>query len=105
MKIIIKKLEELKTSINELRNLMQSSNVAGKKFLNIKEASIYTRLSESKLYKMVSKREITFNKPEGKVFISKKTLDKYLMKNQVLSKEEVSNNISDLFKKKGADNE
>ncbi|MDT0644535.1 helix-turn-helix domain-containing protein [Zunongwangia sp. F363] len=63
---------------------------ANKNVLNFEEASDYTGISRSYLYKLTARGEIPFSKPRGKmIFFSKEKLDDWLLSNQRKSKAEV----------------
>ena len=63
---------------------------ANKSVLNFDEASEYTGISRSYLYKLTAKGEIPFSKPRGKmIFFSKDKLDEWLLSNQRKSTAEV----------------
>ena len=57
-------LEELKRVIYEIKNLIEEKLP---KPLHLKEAAIYLKISESHLYKLVSKGLIKCYKPSGKI--------------------------------------
>jgi excisionase family DNA binding protein len=60
-----------------------------RKPLTIQEASRYTGLSSSFLYKLTSKNEISFYKPNGKkIYFLKRDLDRYILRVRIKSKEE-----------------
>jgi len=61
-----------------------------KNVLNFEEASDYTGISQSYLYKLTAKGEIPFSKPRGKmIFFSKVKLDDWLLSNQRKSIDEI----------------
>lgn len=61
-----------------------------KTVLTIDDASEYTGLSRSYLYKLTAKGEIPFSKPRGKlIYFSKEKLDQWLLSNNRKSKQEI----------------
>lgn len=60
-----------------------------KEFLTVKEAARELSLSASTLYKMVSKREIPFYKPNGKIlYFKREELMDWVEQNKVSSHED-----------------
>jgi len=50
--------------------------------MDLEEASSYTNLSKSQIYKLTMGHKIQFFKPEGKkIYFEKKSLDEWLMRN------------------------
>ena len=63
--------------------------------MTIDEASLYTGLAKSYLYKLTSKNEIPYYKPLGKiVYFEKAELDKWLRLNHISSVEEIEANAA-----------
>lgn len=59
-----------------------------KEILSFDEARFYLDVSQSLLYKLTSKKEIPFSKPNGgKLYFKKKDLDNWMLKNSSNSKE------------------
>lgn len=69
---------------------------AGKNVLSLEEASEYTGISRSYLYKLTAKGEIPFSKPRGKmIYFSKEKLDEWLLSNQSKSSKEIKSEALD----------
>lgn len=67
-----------------------SVELCGKEVLTFDEASSYTGLSKSTLYKMTCNREIPHYKPRGgRVFFNRKELEAWLQRIRVSTAEEV----------------
>lgn len=65
-------------------NQIESRLGQGKVNLTLKEAAVYTGLSESQLYLLTSKQAIPHSKPMGKViFFNKKEVDTWLRRNKI----------------------
>ncbi|MBA3704726.1 MAG: helix-turn-helix domain-containing protein [Bacteroidetes bacterium] len=65
--------------------------------LTIQDASVYTGLSKSFLYKLTSARKLRFYKPNGKtVYFKKRDLDKYIFSNRKKSKKEMEQEAIDV---------
>lgn len=75
---------------------------SNKNVLNFEEASDYTGISRSYLYKLTASGEIPFSKPRGKmIFFSKEKLDTWLLSNKSKSKDELKTEASEYaFKNK-----
>ena len=71
--------------MNELKILEQLDRIenllrASKTVMSLEEASEYSGISRSYLYKMTAKGEIPFSKPRGKmIYFSKEKLDEWLL--------------------------
>lgn len=77
-------------TIEERVEILEKKLVATKDIMTIEEASLYTGLAKSYLYKLTSKNLIPYYKPLGKiVFFERVELDKWLRRNRVSSMEEV----------------
>ncbi len=58
--------------------------------LSFNEASKYLNLSKSYLYKLTSRNDIPYYKPNGKlVYFSKLELDKWILKNPIKTKKKI----------------
>lgn len=67
---------EKKVNIEKVQMIMY------KEIFSFDEARIYLDVSQSLLYKLTSKREILFSKPNGgKLYFKKKDLDNWMLKN------------------------
>jgi excisionase family DNA binding protein len=70
--------------------LLASAVMTNKPVLNIPEASIYTGLAESYLYKLTSTQEIPHFKPRGKmIYFNRVELDNWLQQNRIKSNSEI----------------
>lgn len=70
--------------MNKRINQIESRLGQGKVNLTLKEAAVYTGLSESQLYLLTSKQAIPHSKPMGKViFFNKKEIDTWLQRNKI----------------------
>jgi excisionase family DNA binding protein len=73
--------------------------IAHKKILSFKEALIHLDVSESFLYKLTSKRKITFSKPNGgKIYFKKIDLDRWMLQNNKNSIDVLEDNIMNQLK-------
>lgn len=72
---------EKKVNIEKVQMIMY------KEILSFDEARIYLDVSQSLLYKLTSKKEVPFSKPNGgKLYFKKKDLDNWMLKNSSNSK-------------------
>lgn len=88
----------MQSLIND-RNFPIRQNIQQKEILSFKEALIYLDVSESLLYKLTSKRAITFSKPNaGKLYFKKSDLDGWMMQNESKSvrvlEDEINNRLN-----------
>lgn len=76
-----------------------------KNAFTVDEASIYTGLAKSYLYKLTSLRLIPFSKPNGKViYFSKEKLESWMLENEHPTKDSIEREAF-LSIKNGVDNE
>lgn len=69
---------------------------AGKTVLSLEEASEYTGISRSYLYKLTARGDIPFSKPRGKmIYFSREKLDQWLLSNGSHSKNELKEQALD----------
>ncbi|OWP85302.1 hypothetical protein BWK59_00785 [Flavobacterium davisii] len=74
--------------------------IAYKEILSFKEAVLYLNVSESFLYKLTSKNEIPFSKPNGgKIYFKKEDLNKWMTQNSTTSIDELEKEILTKLKK------
>lgn len=67
--------DSMKKAINDIAAL-------NKAVFDLNEASIYTKLSKSQIYKLTMLHKIPHYKPEGKkIYFDKKSLDEWLLRN------------------------
>lgn len=77
---------------------MQSAS--NKHILNFEEALSYLKVSKSFLYKMTSKGEITYYKPNGKlIYFKRSDLDDWMLKNEVSGTSVLEDEIDNYLKK------
>jgi excisionase family DNA binding protein len=76
-----------------------------KTILTFSEASEYTGMSKSYLYKLTSTKKISYSKPNGKIiFFEKEDLDKWMMSNKIMSIQDIKErdqfncNVEGLFR-------
>ena len=62
---LIKQVALLKQRVDNLENVLRN----GKDVLTLEEASLYTGISRSTLYKLTSAHEIPYYKPHGKLIL------------------------------------
>lgn len=79
-------MEIIAAKLEKIEQLIAQNNISNKNVLSFKEACFYLDISDSKLYKMVCKRSISYMKPDGKLYFKKAVLDEYMLSNEVKSK-------------------
>ncbi len=88
----------MNNSLSKDENLQKLQLIAYKEILSFKEALLYLDVSESFLYKLTSKKEIEFTKPNGgKIYFKKQNLDNWMSKGMSKStrvfEEEIFNHL------------
>ena len=74
--------------------------IAQKEILSFKEALVYLDVSSSFLYKLTSKNEIPFTKPNGgKIYFKKEDLNNWMLKKVSKSNDVLENEIDNYLKK------
>ena len=77
---------ELTERLDRIERLL----VAHKEVLTFEEASEYTGISRSYLYKLTASKDIPHSKPNGKMlFFEKKKLNEWLLQNRRKSNQEI----------------
>lgn len=88
----------LKTILSELRVLQKEtkkSNLNRKKILTLKEAATVIGVSDSYIQKMIASKSIKHSKPSGKlIFIRRKDLDVFIMRNPIITNDEVESFVA-----------
>jgi len=80
------KTTELDERLSRIENMLLSQ----KTVLSFEEASVYTGLSKSHLYKLTSTGGIPCYKPTGKkLYFEKAELDEWLLRNKKISQDEI----------------
>jgi len=83
---------ELTERLDRIERLL----VAHKEVLTFEEASEYTGISRSYLYKLTASKDIPHSKPNGKmIFFEKKKLNEWLLRNQRKSNQEIEKEALD----------
>ena len=73
-----------------------------KTVLNFEEASVYTGLSKSHLYKLTSTEGVPCYKPTGKkLYFNKEELDKWMLRNKKLSQNEIDDKAENFLMERG----
>ncbi|QIJ90173.1 hypothetical protein C7H62_2365 [Mesoflavibacter sp. HG96] len=84
----------------EIKNILEKQNLVSKDILNFDEALSYLKVSKSFLYKMTSKGEITYYKPNGKLIYFKRTdLDDWMLRNEVSGTNELEDEVDNFLKR------
>lgn len=76
--------------IRSLKKELKKSNLFRKRIYTMKEASIVAGVSLSFIQKLIGSNQIPYSKPNGKlIFIRRRDLEQFLMKNRITSTDEV----------------
>lgn len=83
-------MENIIYKLDELEKVIKKQIISSKEFFTLEEASEYLQLSKSCLYKMTSKKQITFYNPGGKkIYFKKEDLLEWISKSINISVEGV----------------
>lgn len=101
---MIQKINRVLKEVRTLKREMKRIHLYRKRIYTMKEAALVSGVSESYIQKLISSNQIPHSKPTGKlIFIRRRDLEKFLMKNYVNTSEEietiVSNNLITLKNK------
>lgn len=84
----------------EIKNILEKQNLVSKDILNFEEALSYLKVSKSFLYKLTSKGEITYYKPNGKlIYFKRSDLDDWMLRNEVSGTNELEDEIDNFLKR------
>lgn len=84
-------MENIEQRLERIEKLL----ISQKTVLNFEELVEYTGLSHSYLYKLTSKGNIPFYRPNGKhLYFNKEEIDAWLLRNRSKTNEEIENEIT-----------
>jgi hypothetical protein len=89
--VVVKKMRTLGFSFDNPKPLS--------KWLNHSEAARYIRKTPAALYKLTSERKVKYNKRGKSNYYLQENLDKYLSEGEVLSADEIKNEVNLLPKR------
>lgn len=87
--IVIELIQELHSEIANLRREAKESNIYAKDVLNMNEASAYTNISKSTIYKMCCRNEIPHYKMGKLTYFKRQELADWLCANRVPTMAEI----------------
>ena len=88
--------------LDRIENLLKEQQTMQKKVLNFNEACAYLELSQSHLYKLTSTGAVPHYKPNGKkIYFQREELDNWLLRNRMISQDEIEQQAADYLIKKG----
>ncbi len=86
----VEQLEKQSATQQKQIDCLTKNSIAVKDALNLEEASLYTGIKKSTLYKMTSTGAIPFYKPSGKlIFFDRKELVEWLLSNRMKTSDEL----------------
>ena len=92
------KTTELDERLSRIENMLLSQ----KTVLSFNEASVYTGLSKSHLYKLTSTGGVPCYKPTGKkLYFDKVELDEWMLRNKKLSQDEIDDKAENFLMERG----
>ncbi|WP_452221183.1 helix-turn-helix domain-containing protein [Lacinutrix salivirga] len=88
--------------LDRIEKLLKEQQTMQKKVLNFNEACAYLELSQSHLYKLTSTGAVPHYKPNGKkIYFQREELDNWLLRNRMISQDEIEQQAADYLIKKG----
>ena len=92
-----KMLKQILEKLERIESMLKQEEV---QMMSFEDAQKYLNYSKAYLYKLTFSRKIPYYKPNGKmIYFNKAELDKWLMKNRVLTNEDIEA-LADRFMKK-----
>ena len=92
------KTTELDERLSRIEDLLLSQ----KTVLSLEEASVYTGLSKSHIYKLTSTGGIPCYKPTGKkLYFDKSELDEWMLRGKKLSQDEIDDKAENFLMERG----
>jgi excisionase family DNA binding protein len=92
------KTTELDERLTRIEDLLLSQ----KTVLSLEEASVYTGLSKSHIYKLTSTGGIPCYKPTGKkLYFDKEELDEWMLRGKKLSQDEIDDKAENFLMERG----
>ena len=92
-------MEQYKNILKEVKSLrkeLKNSMLFRKRIYTLKEAAIVLGVSYSQIQKLVSSKKIPHSCPNGKlIFIRRRDLEKFVMKNYVQTEDDMDTIIAD----------
>lgn len=86
-------------TINKEQHLPKMHSISEKEFLSFKEALAYLDVSKSFLYKLTSRRQIQFFKPNGgKIYFKKSVLNEWMQRNEYKTGQDLRERINESIK-------
>jgi len=96
---------ELTERLEAVENAVKMAGLAAKEVLTFEEATAFSGLSSSYLYKLTAGHKIPHSKPAGKlVYFSRAELQEWLLKNRVSTTDELEAKAQTFCMKKGGAN-
>jgi len=78
-------MENIQEQLFELKELLLKAERKEKQFYSLEQACDYLQLSKPSLYKLTSKKEITYYIPGGKkIYFQKEDLDNWVLSGRVV---------------------
>jgi excisionase family DNA binding protein len=92
----------MNTELDERLSRIENMLLSQKTVLNFDEASVYTGLSKSHLYKLTSTGGVPCYKPTGKkLYFDKSELDEWMLRNKKLSQDEIDDKAENYLMERG----
>jgi excisionase family DNA binding protein len=90
------KIEKILSILEDVREKTEENK---KKYLNLKEASVYLGINKNTMYKYTHYNVIPYYKPNNKVYFLIDDLEKWISKNRVSSQEEIEEKAQEYLNK------
>jgi len=83
-------------------SILIAQRIGNKEILSLREAAVYMDISESLLYKLTSRSEINFSKPNGgRIYFKKSDLNNWMLQNTSQSMNSLEGEVLNYLKKGG----
>lgn len=88
-------MEKVLFMLESIEELLQNQNILRKDVLSTEEAAKYIGISKQTLYQTMSKKQIPYYKPQGKLAVfNRKELDQWMMRNKQQSISEIETDVN-----------
>lgn len=92
-------MEKIQQELEIIKQMLKARETLEKQILSFQEALSYLKVSKSFLYKLTSKGEITYFKPNGKlIYFKRSDLDSWMLQNENKSISSLENEVLTILK-------
>lgn len=81
--------------LESIEKLLQHQNILSKDVLSTEEAAKYIGICKQSLYQLMSKKQVPYYKPQGKLAVfNRKELDQWMMRNKQQTISEIEADVN-----------